>query len=87
MKVQLLVSESCIPCGQAEKIWRQVADERALDFSVVDLATPEGKALAERLRLKTIPALVIDDVLIAIGVQSPDEARALVTRSPQRKRP
>lgn len=87
MKVQLLVSESCAPCDQAEKVWRGVAVERELDFSVVDLAAPEGKTLAERLRLKTIPALVIDGVLIAIGVQSPDEARALVTRAPRRKRP
>ena len=87
MKVQLLVSESCAPCDQAEKVWRSVAAERELDFSVVDLATPEGKTLAERLRLKTIPALVIDGVLIAIGVQSSDEARALVTRPPRRKHP
>ena len=84
MKVQLLVSESCAPCDQAEKVWRQVAAERALDFSVVDLAGPEGRTLADRLRLRTIPALVIDGRLIAIGVQSPEEARALVTRAPAR---
>ena len=82
MKVQLLVSESSVPCHHAEKVWRQVASERALDFSVVDLAGPEGRTLAERLRLRTIPALVIDGRLIAIGVQSPEEARALVTRAP-----
>ena len=87
MKVQLLVSDACVPCAQAEKVWRGVAAERELDFSVVDLATPEGKTLAERLRLRTIPALVIDGILIAIGVQSPDEACALVTRSPRRKHP
>lgn len=87
MKVQLLVSEACAPCDQAEKVWRGVAAERELDFSVVDLATPEGQTLTERLRLKTIPALVIDGVLIAIGVQSSDEARALVTRPPRRKHP
>jgi len=79
MKVQLLVSASCAPCVQAEKIWRQVAAERALEFTVVDLDQPEGQALAERLRLKTIPALVIDGVLVAIGVQNQEEARALVT--------
>jgi len=82
VKIQLLVSESCAPCDQAEKVWRQVAAERALDFSVLDLAGPEGKELAERLRLRTIPALVIDGRLIAIGVQSPEEARALVRHGP-----
>lgn len=81
MKVQLLVSESCVPCDQAEKVWRQVAHERSLDFSVVNLADPEGKQLADELQLKTIPAVVIDGVLVAIGVQSLEEARALVSRS------
>ncbi len=86
MKVQLLVSESCAPCDQAETIWRGVASERDLDFTVVDLGKPEGQQLANRLHLKTIPALVVDGVLVAIGVQSPEEARALVARAPLRKR-
>ena len=84
VKVQLLVSESCAPCDQAEKVWRQVAAERALDFSVVDLAGSEGRALVDRLRLKTIPALLIDGRLIAIGVQSAEEARSLVAHAPAR---
>ncbi|HYA37895.1 MAG TPA: thioredoxin family protein [Candidatus Methylomirabilis sp.] len=78
MKVQLLVSESCVPCDQAAKVWRQVAAERGLDFSVVSLDQPEGRTLAARLQLKTIPALLVDNSLVAIGVQSLDEARALV---------
>ena len=87
MKVQLVVSEACEPCDQALVIWRGVADELALDFSVVNLAGPEGRALADRLRIRTIPALVVDGVLTAIGVQSPEEARSLVTRAPLRKHP
>ena len=79
VKVQLLVSESCVPCHQAEKVWRQVAAERGLDFSVVSLDQPEGQTLAARLQLKTIPALLIDDALVAIGVQTLDEARTLMS--------
>ncbi len=85
MKVQLLVSDACSPCDQAEKVWRGVAAERELDFSVVNLDRPEGKQLAERLQLQTIPALVVDGVLVAIGVQSAEEARALVSRAPPRR--
>jgi len=79
VKVQLLVSESCVPCDQAAKVWRKVAAERGLDFSVVSLDQPEGRTLAARLQLKTIPALLVDNALVAIGVQSLDEARALVS--------
>jgi hypothetical protein len=62
-------------------VWRQVADERALDFSVINLADPEGRRLADDLQLRTIPAVVIDGVLVAIGVQSLEEARALISRT------
>jgi len=85
MKVQLLVSDACDPCDQAEKVWRGVAAELELDFSVVNLDRPEGRQLAEHLQLQTIPALVVDGVLVAIGVQSAEEARALVSRAPLRR--
>jgi thioredoxin-like negative regulator of GroEL len=87
MKVQLLVSDACAPCDQAEKVWRGVAAEFELDFYVVNLDRPEGRQLMERLQLQTIPALVVDGVLVAIGVQSAEEARALVSRAPLRKYP
>jgi thioredoxin-like negative regulator of GroEL len=85
MKVQLLVSDASAPCDQAEKVWRGVVAERELDFSVVNLAAPEGQQLVDRLQLRTIPALVVDGVLVAIGVQSAEEARALVARAPLRR--
>lgn len=84
MKVELLVSEWCAPCHQAERVWRQVAAERDFEFAVVDLAQPEGKQLANALRIRTIPALVIDGQLVAVGVQSLEEARRLVAQAPPR---
>lgn len=85
MKVELLVSEWCASCHQAEKVWRQVSEERDFDFAVVDMGQPEGKALVSRLRLKTIPALIIDGQLVAIGVQPLEEARRLVAGAPPKQ--
>ncbi|HLE94181.1 MAG TPA: thioredoxin family protein [Sulfuricaulis sp.] len=87
MKIQLVVSEACVPCDQAEAVWREVVADLDLDFSVVDLAEPEGQRLAARLEINTIPALVMDGTLVAIGVQSPLEARALVAQPPLPIRP
>lgn len=86
MKVQLLVSEWCASCHQAEKVWSEVAAERDFDYQVVDMAQPEGKALVSEMRLKTIPALVIDGELKAVGVQSKPEALALVAEAPPKAR-
>lgn len=84
MLVQLLVSEWCHTCPAAEKVWRDVADERAFDFAVVDVMQPEGREIVARLRVRSVPSIVIDGTLRAVGVQTPDEARALVADAPQR---
>jgi len=39
------------------------------------------------LQLQTIPALVVDGVLVAIGVQNAEEAQALVAQAPLRQYP
>lgn len=78
MQLTLIVSDWCASCDQAEKVWREVAAERGVAFAVVNLGQADGQALAERLNLKTIPALLIDGRLTAIGVQSREQAVAIL---------
>lgn len=82
MKVELLVSRDTPLCARAEKIWRDVARERDIQLSVVDMDGPEGKALAVRWRLSAVPAILVDDDLVAIGVLSLEQARHLVSDAP-----
>jgi len=84
MRVELLVSDWCPTCPAAEAVWRRVAAEKDIDYAVLDLAQPEGKRLARDLRVRTIPALVIDGQLKAVGVLPLGEARALVAAAPDR---
>lgn len=74
MKIQLLVSDESPPCRRAEKLWREIAKETGVVLEVLDIAEPIGAEVMKRLLLKTIPALLIDDQLVAIGVQSNAEA-------------
>jgi glutaredoxin len=86
MKVELLVSEWCPTCPAAEKVWRDVLEERAFEFAVVDVAQPEGRALVARLHLRSVPSVIVDGILQAVGVQTRDEARRLVAAAPLRTR-
>jgi len=85
VKVELLVSEWCPTCPQAERVWTEVAAEREIEFAVLDLNQTAGRELAHRLRVRTIPAIVIDGELKAVGVQSPAEARQMVAAAPRRR--
>lgn len=86
MKVELLVSEWCPTCPAAEQVWRQVASEKAFEFAVVDVAQREGRELISRLRLRSVPSVVVDGELKGVGVQTLDAARALVAAAPVRAR-
>jgi glutaredoxin len=78
MKIELVVSGTCPFCLEAEKVWREATADRGIEFSVVDITQPEGVALAQRLKLQTVPALLIDGTLRAVGVQTSEEARTLL---------
>jgi len=85
MKVELLVSAWCNSCRQAEQVWQQVSTEKQFDYAVLDATQPEGRALISRLRLKTVPALVIDGELRGLGVPTIAEAREWVSQAPARR--
>lgn len=85
MRVQLLVSEWCVPCRAAEAVWRSVAQEKDIAFEVLDVGQPEGRTVVARLGLRTVPATVIDDVLKHIGVPTGAEARELVAAAVDRR--
>lgn len=85
-KVQLLVSEWCVPCRAAETVWQGVAQEKAIAFEVLDVGQPEGRAVVARLGVRTVPSTVIDGVLQHLGVPTAGEARALVAAAPDRAR-
>lgn len=78
MKIELIVSGTCPFCLEAEKVWRVAAASLDYEFAVLDIAQPEGAALAQRLKLQTVPAILIDGTLRAVGVQSPEEALTLL---------
>ncbi len=84
MRVQLLVSEWCVPCRGAEEVWRAVAQRKDVAFEVLDVGQPEGRAIVARLGVKTVPSTVIDGELKHLGVPSTREAADLVAAAPDR---
>lgn len=78
MKLQLFVSESFAPCREAERVWRGIAAECGIELAVVDINGQAGRALAARLQVNVVPAVAADGRLLAIGVQTPAEARLVL---------
>ena len=85
MKVQLLVSEWCMPCRDAEQVWRRLAERKDFAFEVLDVGQPEGREVVSRLGVRTVPSTVIDGTLTHLGVPTPQEAAALAAAAPERE--
>jgi len=78
MKVQLLISKWCPVCPDAERVWGEASRKVPMDFEVLDVAERDGREIVSRLRIKTVPAVVIDGVLKAVGAQPLGEVLQLV---------
>jgi len=84
MKVQLLVSEWCMPCRDAEEVWRRTAQRKDIAFEVLDVGQPEGREVVSRLGVRTVPSTVIDGELKHLGAPTPQEASALTAQAADR---
>ena len=55
----LLTSPDCLLCHEAEAMLNELAIEYPLTVTVLDAASPQGSALAERYALPFTPSLVL----------------------------
>lgn len=79
MHVQLLVASWCSSCQRAQQIWNDICARHGLTLEILDLDTRAGEETATRHHLKIMPAVLIDDHPRAIGVQTEEEAEALLS--------
>jgi hypothetical protein len=78
VELQLFVSHGFLPCRDAERIWREVSHERDIRLTVVDIDSPAGRDVAARIPVTVVPAIAAAGRLLAVGVQTLQEARDLV---------
>lgn len=78
MKLELFVSETFARCQDAERVWRHVATESGVELDVVDINSEAGRGRAARLGISIVPALAVDNEVLAVGVPTVEEVRKLL---------
>ena len=78
MKLQLLVSKWCPTCPAAEKVWSEAAAREGLQLEVLDVGNSGGRRVVVDLVIRTVPAMVIDGKLRALGTSTISQALALL---------
>jgi glutaredoxin len=74
-EVVIATSQWCKTCPQAIRQWTALS--RQLGFAVreVDVGSPEGREMAVRLYIRSVPSTIIDNQVVHVGVI--DRATAL----------
>lgn len=78
MKVELLVTRDSPSCRKAENLWRSICENENLTLRVTEDASPEGQRALTRLGLRALPAVLLNGRLVAVGVQTRDQALELL---------
>ena len=74
MKAILILAGSYSSCSATELIWKEVCKDNDMELTTFDSTQDEGQELSSRLNVKSFPALIIDNKVIAVG--HPDEKSA-----------
>ena len=85
MKLQLLVSKWCPTCPAAEKVWSEAAAREGFELEVLDVGDPDGRRVVVDLGIRTVPAMVIDGKLRALGTSTISQASALLQQGSQNR--
>ncbi len=78
MRVELLVTRDSSSCRKAEIVWNSICEKNNLTLRVLEDDTPEGRCVLTRLKLHALPAILLDGRLVAVGVQTEDQALELL---------
>jgi hypothetical protein len=78
MKVELLVTRDSSSCRKAENLWRSICENENLTLRVIEDESPEGRRALTRLGLRALPAVLLNGRLVAVGVQTRDQAFELL---------
>ena len=75
MKAILILAGPYSSCDATELIWKEACKTKNIDLETFDLTHKEGLELSTQLNIKSFPALVINNNVVAVG--HPNEKDAL----------
>lgn len=80
MKILILTQEDCHFCEQAKALLNRLASEYGFSVSTLDIASPEGQALAEQQGIFFPPGIFLDGIAFSYGRPSERKLRRELER-------
>jgi len=75
MKAILILAGPYSSCSETQLIWDKLCISKGVKLTVYDLTNKDGKKIANELNIKSFPALIIDNKVIAVGHPNEETAK------------
>jgi len=78
MEFVLVVADDCPSCDKARAIWESECGARGHRLAVVRADSQQGARLLAGQTLTTVPAVLVNSRIVAVGLQTPVQVRDLL---------
>ena len=78
MKAILLLAGPYASCHATQLIWKNICDAHAVNLQSYDLTNAQGKTLSIKHNIKSFPALIVNNEIIAVGHPSEESAEKIM---------
>ena len=78
MKAILILAGAFSSCSATQIIWQDLFDKQNISLETYDIKDDEGKNLASKFNIKSFPALIVDEKVVAVGHPNEGAAKDIV---------
>jgi glutaredoxin len=78
VKVILLTATWCQSCPPVKQFWEKLSDEHDLDYTEVDIESPEGALLRKEHQIQMVPSTLINNRLYFAGMPERQRAKDII---------
>ena len=67
MKAILILAGPYSSCNATQIIWEEQCNNKNIELEIFDLTHKDGQELSSKLNIKSFPALIINNKVVAVG--------------------
>jgi glutaredoxin len=78
MKAILILAGPYSSCLETKNIWQDLCLKNNIDFEMYDLTKSKGKEITKKMHIKSFPALIIENNVVAVGHPNIENAKNII---------
>lgn len=78
MKATLILAGPYSSCIETKNIWQSLCLKHNIDFEIYDLTESKAKDITKKMQIKSFPALIINNNVVAVGHPNMENANKVI---------